>query len=251
MKIFGIVLVCAGLISAGYWITTDGRNLGYVVAFSAVVVLVGIAFTLHERITELTVKGVGTIKAAVNEAQTDAKAIKDLKTEIEQLKTDLEFTATFTAAQSDNRKAFDQLTQWAKEPNHPLCSQAKQALLGLDIEVPKPHFNPYQTVAELFAEVTSVSQLAKRFKILPFSLKILALQHISLNLNSPLVDRVDFLVHTIEHEDSINIAICAAENLSRLTKFHLDELDAERVMQWWKQHRHEFAEQGTPHDDAK
>jgi len=46
-------------------------------------IFVGIFLILEDRVTELTVKGVGTIKSAAKQASADADSISDLKTRVE------------------------------------------------------------------------------------------------------------------------------------------------------------------------
>lgn len=83
MKLIGILLILNSIAVSSYWITTHGTHKGAVLTLCFLAVFAGFALVLSDRITELSVKGVGTIRAAAEQASSDAKAISDIKTRIE------------------------------------------------------------------------------------------------------------------------------------------------------------------------
>lgn len=83
MKLIGILLIVNSLALASYWITSKGSNIAGVTILCLISVFVGIYLLMQERVTELTVKGVGTIKMAAKQAKTDAKIIASLKDRVE------------------------------------------------------------------------------------------------------------------------------------------------------------------------
>lgn len=83
MKLIGILLLLNSLAMSSWWITTHGTHKGAVMTLSSFAVFAGIALILSDRITEFSVTGVGTIKAAAEQAQTDAKEIAHIRKRVE------------------------------------------------------------------------------------------------------------------------------------------------------------------------
>ena len=82
-KITGILVIVNALVFTAWWVTGEHSHKRWVFTLFLTAVFVGIFLILQERVTELTVKGIGTIKSAAEQASTDAKAISDLKKRVE------------------------------------------------------------------------------------------------------------------------------------------------------------------------
>jgi len=83
MKLIGILLVLNGITVSFWWIMTHGSHKGSMLTLSFLAVFAGIAFLISDRITELSMKGIGTIKAAANQATADANVVAELKNRVE------------------------------------------------------------------------------------------------------------------------------------------------------------------------
>jgi len=83
MKLFGIAIVLSSLFFTGYWILGKRRYKGYAIIIGSVAIIVGIAFTFHERALEITFRGIGTIKTAAQQVAIDAKTVSELKDRVE------------------------------------------------------------------------------------------------------------------------------------------------------------------------
>ncbi len=83
MKFIGILLIINSIAASAWWITTHGTYKGSVLTLCSLAVFAGLALILYDRITELSVNGIGTIKAAVNQATADANVVAELKTRVE------------------------------------------------------------------------------------------------------------------------------------------------------------------------
>jgi hypothetical protein len=77
--LIGLHIILLSIYFAFLWIVTKRTNNKAVIAVTIVAVTTGLALIIHDRITELTVRGVGTIKAAAVRAISDAKSVADLK----------------------------------------------------------------------------------------------------------------------------------------------------------------------------
>jgi len=83
MKIIGILLIFNALFLTTWWVCTEHPHKGWAVLASLVTIFVGVYFTVQDRAIEITIKNVGTIKAAAKQAVIDAQAVADLLKRIE------------------------------------------------------------------------------------------------------------------------------------------------------------------------
>ncbi len=83
MKLIGILLVLNSIALTAWWITTKSKHKPTVISLCLIAVFAGLVLILQDRITELTVKGVGTIKAVTEQVRTDANTVADLKKRVE------------------------------------------------------------------------------------------------------------------------------------------------------------------------
>lgn len=101
MKLIGVLLVINSIAVSFWWIRTDNTHRVTVLTLCFLAVFAGLALVLGDRITELTVKGVGTIKAAVQQAKIDADEIKKIKKRVESQSATVDLVAE-SAAKAHN-----------------------------------------------------------------------------------------------------------------------------------------------------
>lgn len=82
MKLIGILLVINALVVTAWQVANNGGGK-FVIAVCMIAVFTGLVLTFQDRITELTIKGVGTLKAATEEAEIKLGAIERIKARIE------------------------------------------------------------------------------------------------------------------------------------------------------------------------
>jgi len=83
MTLIGILLIVTSLAYTAWGINGHKNNWVPKISLCSVAVFAGLGFVISHRISELTVLGVGTIKAATEQALTDAKTVADLKARVE------------------------------------------------------------------------------------------------------------------------------------------------------------------------
>ncbi len=83
LEIVGVLLAISALIITAWWVTGEHSHKGWAFTICLFAVFVGAFLILHERVTEFTVKGVGTIKSAAEKAIADADTISNLKERVE------------------------------------------------------------------------------------------------------------------------------------------------------------------------
>jgi hypothetical protein len=83
LKIVGALLIINALVITAWWVMGEHPHKGWAFTLCLSAVFVGAFLVLQERVTELTVKGIGTIKSAAEQASADAIAISELKERVE------------------------------------------------------------------------------------------------------------------------------------------------------------------------
>ncbi len=77
MKLIGILLILNSIALTAWWITTQNNHKVTVITLCLIAVFAGLCLILQDRITELTVKGVGTIKSATDQVRNIRKHISE------------------------------------------------------------------------------------------------------------------------------------------------------------------------------
>lgn len=125
MKLIGILLVLNSLALSSWWIMTHGSHKGYVLTLCFLAVFAGIALLISDRITEFSMKGIGTMKAAVSQATADANVVGELKNRVEAQSATVDLIAKdaadakqlVNALSEKNSKAEEKLSQLDKSIN--------------------------------------------------------------------------------------------------------------------------------------
>lgn len=82
-QLIGILIAINCIIICGWWISTGHGYKGWFFFVCMLGVFFGIFLILQERAIEITIKGIGSIKAAAEQAVVDARQIKELRERIE------------------------------------------------------------------------------------------------------------------------------------------------------------------------
>lgn len=292
MKLLGIFLVLGSLSASGWWIIARENKKSAIIALCTLSVFSGLALIISDRITELSVKGIGTIKAAAQQAQSDASAIADLKSRIEKqsatidliasqasetkrlseevgeknqraeqklevldtasakansnladLEAASEFSMTVSAAQSDDRRAFDKLRGWAQDDSNPFQSKAQQAWNA----VIESHNNPIYLSnfslpwAEGFdPSKLSMQDLAAQYAQAPSQLKPALLEYIWKRGDIRQIERLDFMMNVMQTDPSLTAAEYAGRYFTMGTNQKIKPLAIDHLANWWKEHRKDF-----------
>ena len=126
MKLIGILLVLNSILVSAWWIMTHGTHKIALLTLCSLAVFAGLVLLLSDRITELTMKGIGTIKAAANQATADANVVAELKTRVESQSATVDLVAKeaadakqlVNALSEKNSKAEEKLSELDKSINH-------------------------------------------------------------------------------------------------------------------------------------
>jgi hypothetical protein len=159
MKIVGVLVIINALILCASWMIgqNPSNKLG-VVTVTLIAVFTGVFLLLFDRITEVSVQGVGTMKAAAASAKADAQEIADIKKRVEnqsatidmvaskasqaealtqQVQRMLDFSVTIQKALADDRAAFESLARYVDEHSE-LSPIAANVYIGVRLDAAGP-----------------------------------------------------------------------------------------------------------------
>lgn len=83
LQLIGLLLIVNSLVIAGWWITQQKPGIAACLSLCLIAVFAGIFLIINERATEISIKNVGTIKAATEQVKVDAKEIAGIRERIE------------------------------------------------------------------------------------------------------------------------------------------------------------------------
>jgi hypothetical protein len=82
LRLLGLIVIIGSLIFTFWWIAKRKENAKYILFVCIIAIFSGMVLLFNERIIEITIEKVGTIKAAADKAEIDVKQISDLKDRI-------------------------------------------------------------------------------------------------------------------------------------------------------------------------
>ncbi len=83
LKLVGVLLIIGALASTTWWVIGEHPHKKWAFTLCLAAMFGGAFLVKQETVTELTVKGIGTMKSVVEQASADANTISDLKTRVE------------------------------------------------------------------------------------------------------------------------------------------------------------------------
>jgi hypothetical protein len=124
MKFAGFLLIVNALAVTGWQVATSSGNK-WIISVCLIAVFAGLALTFQDRLTELTIKGVGSLKAATAQAETKLAEIEQIRTRVEAQ------SATIDLVAKDAKDA-KQLTEEIKKKSEDVEEKVKKVDSALE-----------------------------------------------------------------------------------------------------------------------
>lgn len=137
MKWIGILLILSSIVWTTWWITTHDNYKVALFSLCLIAIFVGLVLIFQDRVTELTVKGVGTIKAVTQQVQSDAKAVAELKERVENQSATVDLIAKEASKAKEISEEVADKNKLAEEKLDTLnktIAKANDALADIDAE---------------------------------------------------------------------------------------------------------------------
>jgi hypothetical protein len=155
IQIFGIIVI-ANSIFVPLLLAASGRSHGAVLwGISLLGVFGGAFLMLQDRTTELTIKNVGTIKAAAQQSTLDAKQINDIKTRVEAQGATVDLVAREAAEAKKLTEQLKEKNQSAETKLRAIDSTLKKATASL-VELQST-----QQASRDYADVVQLNMIGK------------------------------------------------------------------------------------------
>jgi hypothetical protein len=137
IRVFGVFLLLVGACVPLWWLTTRSEQKtkggkAAVVTVGTIAMLAGLACIMEDRVTELTISGVGTIKSVTEQAIADAADVAKLKERVENQSATVDLIAKQTATTqelSENVQAQEKQGQERLEALDKAIGLAQMALV--------------------------------------------------------------------------------------------------------------------------
>jgi hypothetical protein len=154
-----------------------------------------------------------------------------------------EFTMTVIAAQSDDRKAFDQLRTWADDKSHPFSSLAEKAWRTILEQHAQPFFItdlnfPWREGID--PSKLTFEDLRKSYNDLPSYLKPALTEYIWKRQDLSKKDRMQFLVDVMQYDASLTAVEYAGRFFDSEAKLNYKPLHVKGFLKWWEESKYKY-----------
>lgn len=180
------------------------------------------------------------IKNAHDQLQAVKAKMEKADRTISELKASSEFTTTVIAAQNDSRPAFDRLREWSQDASFPRRVEAKQAWVKiLDAHASPIVISGYTVPWREGVDPSELSleNLKASYTSAPALIRLGLVEYIWGRQDFPKHQRMAFLAHVLETDESLHVVENAARQFMGESKQNLKPLAVEQQLEWWKKNR--------------
>jgi len=287
IKIVGVLMVLGAGVTA-LWRSTKARKGGTAANFLyGIVMAAGIALILSDRIAEVSFMKIAQVKANVRQVKTDSEevskmkdAVKGYEQEAKRLAGEIdrltkaseqqagsikiqaerfegmsEFQKVATAAQANDREAFDQLGKWSTDENFPLREQSRNAWISVMDSHEGIVFEPSPidvswikdadqlTLPELGLYYLEDDKPTRRTQLIVYVWK---------QKRFPIKERLKFLIDVLQREKRLDVLKIAAnyvasvESVGTEGKVRYKRLYIDGHLKWWNENKIKDIDDPTP-----
>ena len=244
LKALGLIMTIGSVALSLYWAISSRTNQIAIFVACGFAILVGLVFLFFDTIIEIYLAGIGHIK---KRAEREVQAIEKLKEETElkirELEALMKFMRTFSAAQMEDREAWDQLGKWQHDESFPFSAQARDAWFAITDD----HTSPNISVVGSFSwsdgvnkNTLSLSELRKTYERLEKFGRPALIQCIFEREDIPKRERMDFLVEVLGKEKYLRAVQFAGILFARAADLRLPPLAIGEYQQWWQENKGKF-----------
>jgi hypothetical protein len=258
MWLLGVLLIVSSIAAGAWWSVSRRRHKAWALTFSLLGVFAGCILLLSERAVEISIEGIGTIKAAAHAAEADAALVASLRKRVEaqsatvdlvaktateaetlakELQSTLDFATTLIAAGNDDRAAFERLQAYAgkKDRLSPLAAQAfiqvrtkyGGAVTPGYLNLPSPSALENAPMAQILSHYSKLDPLYRASAVkLVWSRDDIAQS-----------DRMDFLAQILSSDPSLAATHYAAEIFAKNAGLAWSPFNVQPLLDWWHRQR--------------
>lgn len=167
-------------------------------------------------------------------------AVNQANSALSEIQAALGFTNTITAAQTGNRKAFDQLKVWSEDRSYKFSTQALQAVNTIFEQHSQPFFRsglqvPWKEGVD--PSQLNVQQLEQNYNNAPSFLKPALIEYIAKRSDITKKDRMQFLINVIGHDEDLGAVEYAGRYFTQAANLQIKPLATEYLLEWWRDNK--------------
>lgn len=175
-------------------------------------------------------------------------------TALAELRQTSEYVLAVSAAQNDDRRAYDQLTKWANDKASPFSERAAQARDRIQDEHTSPYSFTYGLEWPEGVDPSKVSfdRLKATFSATAPQTRTSLIQYIwEQRGDIPKKDKMEFLVEVMKSDPSLRVVEQAARCFLQESKQPVKRLAADQMIDWWGKHKTEYLKDAAPKDASE
>ncbi|MCH8010664.1 MAG: hypothetical protein IIA61_01745 [Candidatus Marinimicrobia bacterium] len=173
-------------------------------------------------------------------AETEKSLIRLESEALVELRETAKYLMTVSAAQNDDRKAFDQLEKWLLDKNSPFSENAKQAWEKiLDIHAQPWYTSGYKVPWKegIDPSKLSISELRSFYNDVPATVRLALVEYIWERSDLPKKERMQFLVEVLKNDSSLKVVEYAGRFFTQESGQQLKPLAVKALLDWWDENR--------------
>ncbi len=264
MKLLGLLIILNSLVLTGYWIIGEHPHKGWALTIGIVAIIVGIAFTLHERALEITFGSIGTIKAAAQQATIDAKTVSELKNRVEaqsatvdlvaksaaeakdklqELGAITEFSKIVISAQNDDRRAFDKLTSWVEDKSFPMRKEVASAWVQIRTDFGGPLEKGYMNFTwpnNIDPNKLSIANLREAYRSSISIFHAYFVNFVNERKDISKKERMGFLIDVIRDDESLIATSYAGKFFAKEAGIEWKHFVIKPLLDWWEENKNKI-----------
>lgn len=168
--------------------------------------------------------------------------LKELESEaLMELRETSNFMMTVTAAQNEDRRAFNQLRKWAKDQGSPFRAKAYQAWQKIVDDHATPFFMSGYTVPwkkDVDPAKLGINELRKSFKKEPPYVRLALLEHIWKRNDFSKKEKMQFIVEVLRKDANLKVVEHAARYFMEVSgQKNIMPLLVNKLLDWWDENK--------------
>lgn len=163
---------------------------------------------------------------------------------LKELEKNVEYNAVSSAAQNDDKNAFDILRKWAHDKSYPQREKAEQSLSTIissknTIYLTAGNSYPWKPGSD--SSKWSATELRSQYRtdLLPGS-RIELIEHFINAIGISKKEKLAFLNEVFITDKSLDVVLRSADLFNKLSDQHFDPFDTKLFVDWYEKHRHEI-----------
>lgn len=167
--------------------------------------------------------------------------LKELESEaLKELRETSKYMMTVTAAQNEDRRAFDQLQEWVKDQDSPFRVKAQQAWQKILDDHTSPFIMSGYTVPwkeDVDPSKFGINELRKSYESAPAHVRLALVEYIWKRNDFPKKEKMQFIVEVLRKDANLKVVEHAARYFMEVSGQKIKPLAVNKFLDWWDENK--------------